>query len=277
MKLLAAAALVLALALPAHADNEALCNRSIGKSVALLRKAHQKRISKCLRFANYACPLDSLAIQQSENRLRARLTEAGSACDLAVHVDAVPLASFGPESCPASWNECDALVPSIATLADLADCLVCIEAGSDARVRGQLDFPEAIENVQVRGCVRGLYEAMGQAVRVSMHQVESCAKEAERKPFACPVEDGPGSKLATLLDKMPKIALRCIEEGSSSISEEVQPLCNGSADSTEALSQCFQTLTRCLACEVANSTWGQAEDCISFSGSASCDGTLPPD
>lgn len=264
-----AVALVLALALPASADDETDCNRAIGKSVSLLRKSHQKRISKCLRFANFDCSLDSLAIEQSENRVRARVAGAGSSCDLAVNTGGIPLSSFGPAACPAAWNGCDAAVPAIATLSDLADCLVCVEVGHDRKVRDDLDFPPLIENIDERKCVRFLYEALGQAVRIGMHPVDECAKDTGHQPFACPVDASPETPFGRRLTKIERLADQC-DDATGMLGDDVKSLCNGTVTTTADLATCFNGLVRCITCRSANTTYGQSEDCAAAAAPWDC-------
>jgi hypothetical protein len=264
-----AAALLLTFALPAAADDEADCNRAIGKSVSLLRKSHQKRISKCLRFANFDCSFDSLAIEQSENRVRARVAGAGSSCDAAVNGQGLPVSSFGPTACPAAWNACDVAVPAIATLADLADCLVCVEVGYDRKVRDDLDFPLQIEDNDERRCVRFLYEALGQAVRIGMHPVNECAKDAERQPFACPVDPSPATPFGRRLTKIERLADKC-DDATGMLGDDVKSLCNGTVTTTTDLATCFNGLVRCITCRSANTTYGQTEDCVAAAAPWDC-------
>ena len=272
---LIAATMIVAIALPAYADFESDCHRTIGKSVARLRKAHQKRISKCLRFGNYDCPADWLVIDQAENRLRARLTEPGTDCEQAVNTDGLPVSSFGPTSCPDSWNNCDVATPAITTLADLAECLVCIETGHDRRVRSEIDFPATIADLNVRVCVRGAYEGMAQAVRVAMHQVERCIDDIPGKPFNCPVDFSPDSSVAPILDRLALNSSRCLVNGV--LPDEVDRLCNKAMVGAGDVTECIHRLTKCMACEVTNSTWGQSQDCAAVSGDWTCNGDSPPD
>jgi len=270
----ALAAGVALIATSAAADSESDCNRSIAKAVAHLRKSHQKRISKCLRFGNYDCPLDWLVIDQAENAVRSKVAGSGSDCDVAVHTDGIPVSSFGPAACPDSWNHCDVEVPAIATLDDLADCLVCIETGHDLRVRDEIDFPQAIDDLAVRSCVRSGYEGMAQAVRVATHHVDRCAAEAGAKPFDCPVDFSPGSSAGSILARIAHDTSRCIVDGT--LPDAARRTCTLAMTSQADVTQCFDRLARCIACQAANATWEQGLDCAAFAGIWTCNGESAP-
>src|SRR6185503_8812616 len=122
----------------------------------------------------------------SENALRDVVSGPTSECRAAVDTDGVPLSSFGPATCPAAWNGCDVAVPAIASLEDLAECLICVSTGHDRKLRAEFDFSYPSENNE-RRCTRSAKKGLMSVVGASMRAVTKCA-DGGTQPFSCAVD-----------------------------------------------------------------------------------------
>ncbi|RMF22284.1 MAG: hypothetical protein D6760_07755, partial [Deltaproteobacteria bacterium] len=271
------AALVLSLGSPAPAQtgNEVLCNQDIAKAVLALQRAYATDLGRCLRLGNFQeCPDPALevGIQRGESRLSNKL-KPGSHCDSAVNVDGVALSRFGPITCPAAWNQCDVSVGSIDTLSDLDDCLRCMNYGIAVHYRRLLDLGRTGSlTPDDRKCLRATVLATGKAFLKSFKEVVKCARGGV-KPFACPADDSTGSRFAKALEAIQKKVARCRNEAGvrGEISRNLHKVTRRPILSAADYAGELQTVSRCMACQLANVTFGQDQDCPGFSGMLRCD------
>ncbi len=273
---LIACSLSLTLALPAVAnavDAQAVdaCHQAIAKGMAAVSRGRIALVMRCLKNGNYdACAETDLHAQAHENELVNAVTSAGSDCQAAIDSGAA-VSDFGPVSCGNEWEDCDTEVPSITTLDDLAQCLLCNERGFDFEIRHEVGLPrvEPTDSDENR-CTRRIFRLAAYTIRKSSYDTAACA-EGNTKPFACPVDPSENSRfgrsLATFTDS---IAMCGIDEGKAP--GALVAMCEGTATDAASLTSCFTGIAKCLACHTANSTLGQSDDCAAFSGFARCDG-----
>ncbi len=263
----------------AAATNEEQCNQDIAKIVVKLQRAYASRFGACVRSDLYlGCPDTGDAIKRQEKQLRQKVSGAKSHCALAVEGDGVPVSSFGPVSCPAAWNECDTTVPTIDTLDDLADCLVCVNRGIALHYRFLLDLPEPTLLVRSdQKCLRAVEKAARKAFVTGIKEIARCGRGGV-KPFSCPVSDDPNeTKFGRALAKITRKVFRCTDESGvrGAIGRGVGLMCHRAVVSPQDLDQCLAETSRCLACQTSNAMLGQSQDCPAFSGLRNCAG-LPP-
>ncbi len=264
--------LSIALAGAALADDIDACHQAVTTRVAAIKKARIAQLSRCLKFASYDdCAINGVRIAAEENSLRNRVADDTGPCAAALAAGSV-LADFGPTSCAPEWNDCDVAVPTIATLDDLAECLVCQQQGYDLRIRATLGWPRPAptDRDELR-CTRTLGILGAFAVRKAAVDLSRCARGGA-KPFDCPVDDADGTRLAGGLLKIERKAPRCrIDEGAAP--GALANLCGGMAGDQDGITACFTSLARCLACRTANAALDQNQDCATFSTDPTCTGT----
>lgn len=280
MKILVAAALALAIAAsavppaPAAEDDAAdRCHQAIARGQAAVKRGRIAQVGRCLKSLAYDTCLETdshTAIH--ENELRNHVSGASGECQAALDAGAV-VADFGPAACESSWEDCDAEVPSVTTLDDLAGCLICQERGYDFEIRHELGLPRpAPADPDERRCTRRLARLVTTTIRKAVLDTALCARGGA-KPFSCPVDTTTQSRFGKALAKFGRNVAACrVDEGKAP--GALANLCGGTATDAAGLTLCFEGLARCLACRTANSALGQAEDCTALSGFADCDGTF---
>jgi len=269
--------LVLSLAIvaaaPSAGDATAVddCHRAISRGMAAVARGRIAQLGRCLKSLSYdSCIETDSHTAIHENELRNHVAGATSRCRAAIDSGA-SVSDFGPLTCVAAWEDCDLEVPSITTLDDLADCLVCVERGFDFEIRAELGMPRpAPADSDERRCTRRIARLVSTAVRKSILDAAACA-EGNTKPFACPVDLSQDSRFGHALATFERSIATCrLDEGEAP--GVLVNLCGGTATDAASLTACFTGLATCLACQTANSALGQNEDCAAFSGFAGCDG-----
>lgn len=272
----AVVALCFGLVLPASAlavDAAAVdaCHKAITKGMSAASRGHIAIVGRCLAGNRYMdCPvIDQHAIAH-ENELRHMVAGENSACQAALDSGAT-LADFGPTSCDNEWNDCDTAVPAIASLDDLAECLVCQERGRDFEIRDTLGLPRPAptDNDESR-CTKRLARLVAKTIRKVLIDTATCAR-GNVKPFSCPADPTAESRFGRALATFPKNVGFCgIDDGKAP--GALMNLCGGVATDEASLATCLGGVAKCLACRTANSALGQSADCAAFSGFAGCDG-----
>jgi DNA-binding beta-propeller fold protein YncE len=271
--------LVVALQSDVVAD-EAECNLDIATSSEALARSHEARLKRCLkRSQNNACAPFDFHVGAAENALRALITDPGGACAAAVNVVAVPLASFGPGAvCRDAGGSasCEAEVPAITTLDELADCLICLQGAMSQEVEKRIASSNRYSDGFEARCIRSLFNAATRAARKARKAVERCARGGTQ-PFACPVDDAPDGKFGKALAVIDKKVARCKDVAGvpGQLGHDFMgTLCADGPSATNAeLSACYADSMRCMTCLFANRVLGQSQDCIDFSG-VTCHGTV---
>ncbi|RMF25556.1 MAG: hypothetical protein D6760_00730, partial [Deltaproteobacteria bacterium] len=265
----------LALGPPAWAQtNEILCNQDLAKVSFGLLRAYSAHFERCIRFENYPdCPdpAGDVGVVRAENKLADALGP-DSHCSAAVETDGAPVSSFGPTTCPAAWNGCDALVPSIDTLDDLERCLRCVHYGTAMRYRALLALPDAGSlSANDRKCLRATEKAAAKAYLKAAKEVVKCGRGAV-KPFNCPADDGPGTRLGKALERIARKVGRCRDEAGTrgAISAKIREVTRHAIMSPSDYTEALEELSRCMSCIAANLMFGQAQDCAAFSGLWRC-------
>ncbi|RMD82951.1 MAG: hypothetical protein D6815_07865, partial [Candidatus Dadabacteria bacterium] len=254
--------------------NEVLCNQDLANVSYKLQRAYAAALGRCIRFMNYpdcSDPASDFGVLRSQDKLAAALAP-GSHCDTAVSTDGVPVSNFGPTTCPAAWNDCDLVVPSIDTLSDLEQCLRCVHYGMAMRYRSLLDLPDAsVISSNDRKCVRATEKATSKAYLKSVKEVLKCGRGGV-KPFACAADDSPGTKLAKALEGIAKKAGRCRDETGTrgALGVAIYEMTRHAVESPVDYADALKELSRCMACQEANLIFGQAQDCAAFSGLWRC-------
>jgi len=258
---------------PAHATAVDDCHQAIARGMAGVARGRIAQVGRCLKSLNYDTCIETdshTAIHETE--LRNRVSDLNSDCQAAVDGGA-SVADFGPLTCPDAWEDCDAEVPTITTLDDLADCLVCVERGLDFEIRAELGMPRlAPDDSDERRCTRRIARMVSTTVRKSILDAAACA-DGNVKPIACPVDAGEESRFGKAMSKFERSIATCrLDEGEAP--GALVNLCGGTATDAASLTACFTGLARCLACYTSNAALGQSEDCAATSGFAGCDGML---
>ena len=252
----------------ARAD-EAGCNVDIARTSARLVFSHLSALNRCIKFGNYNdCAVSDNHIERSEAKLRARISAPNGKCAAAVNGDGVPLSRFGPLSCPDAGASCDAAVPFIADLDDLADCLVCVHAGQSAVYRARLDLPDEVPGSSNEAkCVRSVVSTTAKAMRTGGKEVARCGKGGIQ-PFDCPADDGLDTRFAKDLEKIIAKIAKCRDADGQqgSLSGASAGLCGGLASTPLGLRVCTQSIARCMVCQNANAIFNQSQDCLVYSG-----------
>lgn len=273
-----AVSLALALGLPSQAgavDLQAVdrCHQALLRGLAAVSRGRISLVGRCLKEDNWdACPETDLHAIAHENELRNMVAGPSSWCRAAIDSGA-SLADFGPDACASDWADCDAEIPSIASLEDLAECLVCQQRGFDFRLRGEFGLPRAEpSDPDERRCTRSVARLVSKTARVAIFDTASCASGGI-KPFACAVDAGNASRFGAALARYTKTIARCgIDEGRAP--GALANFCGGSAADAAGLAACFADVTKCVACRTANTALGQSDDCVAFSGVTDCDGNF---
>ncbi|MFN2426465.1 MAG: hypothetical protein ABR587_15355 [Candidatus Binatia bacterium] len=263
------------LAAPERAGAYAIddCHRAISRGMQGVARGRIAQVGRCLKSLNYdACIETDSHTAIHENELRNHVTGAASSCRQALDSGAA-VADFGPTSCADLWAGCAAEVPSISTLDDLANCLICHERGFDFAIRAELGMPRpAPADADERRCTRRIARLVSTTVRKSILDAAACAR-GNVKPFACAVDVTSESRFGAALAKFARAVAACgIDQGKAP--GALVNLCGGAATDAASLTDCFTGLAKCLACHSANSALGQSEDCATLSGFAGCDGML---
>jgi len=274
-KSLSVACFLLAIAmvtpLPARAATIDDCHQAIARGMAGVARGRIAQVGRCLKSLNYdACIETDSHTAIHETELRNRVSAVTSDCQAALD-EGASVADFGPLACPDAWEDCDTEVPSIATLDDLADCLICVERGLDFEIRAELGMPRpAPADSDERQCTRRIARLVSTTVRKSILDAAKCA-DGNIKPFACPVDATEESRFGKALSKFERNIATCrIDDGEAP--GALANLCGGTATDAASLTACFTGLARCLACYTSNAALGQSEDCAATSGFAGCDG-----
>ncbi len=260
-----------ALAVDADAVNR--CHQDIVRAIAGVKRGRIAQVGRCLKSLNYdACVETDEHTAIHENELRRRVAGDSSSCRAAIASGAA-VADFGPATCGNEWAGCDAEVPAITTIDDVAECLVCAERGYDFEIRHELGLPRAApDDADERRCTRRVARLVSTTIRKAVPDAASCA-DGGAKPFACPVDASTESRFGRALSKFARAFSKCrVDEGRAP--GALANLCEGTAIDAAGLTACFEELAKCLACRTANGALGQAEDCAAFSGFARCDGML---
>lgn len=249
------------------------CHQAILRGMAAVSRGRIALVGRCLKDGKFdSCGETDFHVIPHENELRNFIAGPASSCRAAIDSGAA-LADFGPTSCHSDWAGCDAAVPSIASLEDVAECLVCQEKGFDFRMRSDLGMPRPTPaDADERRCNRGIARLVTNTVRKVVFDTMACAKGGT-KPFDCAVDASSGSRFGAALASFGKAIGRCaVDQGKAP--GILASLCGGSATDTAGLTSCFNGLARCIACRTADSGLGQGLDCVAFSGVADCDGTF---
>jgi hypothetical protein len=275
--LLIAAIATIAAAPPASAAVDAgavdRCHQSLLRGLAAVSRGRIALVGRCLKEDNWqACPENDLHALAHENELRAFVAGPSSKCRDAVDSGA-SVADFGPTSCSAEWEGCDVEVPVVATLEDIAECLICQQRGYDFRLRAILGLPRPMpSDAEERRCTKSVARLVSKTIRLAIFDSAACAA-GETKPFACAVDATSGSRFGRALAKFGRTIARCrVDEGRAP--GALAAFCDGATSDAAGLTACFTATARCLACRSANSALGQSQDCVAFSGLADCDGAL---
>lgn len=264
-------AVVTATPLPTHADATGDCHQAIARGMAGVARGRIAQVGRCLKSLHYdACIETDSHTAIHETELRNRVSNLTSDCQAAID-NGASIADFGPLTCPDAWENCDTEVPSIATLDDLADCLICVERGLDFEIRAELGMPRpAPADSDERRCTRRIARMVSTTVRKSILDAAACA-DGNAKPFACPVDAGEESRFGKSLSKFERSIATCrLDEGEAP--GALLNLCGGTAADAAGLTACFTGLAKCLACHTSNTALGQSEDCAATSGFPGCDG-----
>jgi len=270
----AAALVVLSFAAPSLAvDDEAVdaCHQAILRGLAAVDRGRIAHVGRCLKEGNYdGCVETDFHAAVHENELRNHVAGETSDCAAAL-ASGASLDEFGPTTCSNEWESCDTEFPSISSLSDLAECLLCQERGYDLYFRSVLGMPRpAPTDTGERRCTRLVAGMVNNTIRKSIYDTMACA-EGNTKPFACPVDATGDSRFGAALAKFAKrIALCGIDDGEAP--GVLVHLCGGTATDAASLTECFRGFAKCIACRTANTALDQAEDCVAFSGYAGCDG-----
>jgi len=273
---LAALALCCSLTLPAAAqaqDASAVdaCHKAITKGMSAASRGHIAVVGRCLAGGRYAdCQETDQHAIAHENELRHMVAGEKSACQAALDSGAT-LNDFGPTSCGNAWNDCDTVVPVIANLDDLAECLVCHERGFHFEIRDAIGLPRPAptDNDESR-CTKRLTRLVSKTIRKVLLDTATCAR-GNVKPFSCPADASAASRFGRALATFPKNVGFCdIDEGKAP--GALMNLCGGVATDEASLATCLGGLAKCLACHTTNSALGQSADCAAFSGFGDCDG-----
>lgn len=268
--------LVTAAATPALAVDPAAvdrCQQDILRSITAVMRGRTAHIGRCLKELNYdACVVTDLHTAVHENELRNHVAGASSSCQAAVASGAA-VSDFGPATCTGEWGDCDTAVPAIATLDDLAECLICQQKGYDLEERSVLGLPRtAPTDPDERACTRRLARLVSNTIRKSTIDAAACAKGGT-KPFTCPVDATTASRFGHALATFPRNVATCgIDQGRSP--GALVNLCGGAETDTAGITSCFTGLAECIACRTGNSALDQSSDCAAFSGFADCDGVF---
>lgn len=258
---------------PAHATAIDDCHQAIARGMAGVARGRIAQVGRCLKSLNYdACIETDSHTAIHEIELRNRVSDPNSDCLAAIDGGA-SVADFGPLTCPDAWEDCDTDVPSITTLDNLTDCLICVERGLDFEIRAQLGLPRPTPaDSDERQCTRRIARMVTTTVRKSILDAAACA-DGNAKPFACPVDTGEDSRFGKALSKFERSIATCrLDEGEAP--GALANLCGGTAADAADLTACFIGLAKCLACYTSNAVLGQSEDCAATSGFAGCDGML---
>jgi len=269
-------ALAIALASPslaAAADPVAVekCRRAVLSGLAADARGQVSILGRCLKTNRYdTCPVSDYHSEFHETELVKRIAGASSACQAALDSGSV-VSDFGPATCTDEWGDCDVEVPAIATLDDLAACLVCQQRGFNALVRDTFGMPRAapVDRDENR-CDKRIAKLVTTTVRLSIFDADKCSKGGI-KPFACPVDVSTDTRFGRALATFGKKIASCGIDAGKAPGALVN-LCNGAATNSAGLTTCFTELAKCLACRTTNSALEQSQDCIAFSGLADCDG-----
>ncbi len=265
---IAVVALLLAFVMPgiARAD-EAGCNEDIGRYTTSLLESHGSQLSRCIRFRNYDdCARVEGHVKDAQTDLVRRLTSENRDCYEAVVVEAVPLARFGPPTCPAAGLDCDFDVPSLDTVGDLADCLNCIGLALADDYRAMLGLPTDANFARFeQKCIKSIVNATTKAARFAKRSIEQCAAGGT-KPFDCPVDLG-DQKIARKFASIAKRAAMCRDADGTrgAVSGASAGLCGGVA-STDELATCMEGIALCQACTSVNRIYEQNQDCSALAG-----------
>lgn len=249
------------------------CHQAVLRGLAAVSRGRIALVGRCLKEGKFdSCGETDFHVIPHENELRNFVAGASSSCQAALDSGA-SVADFGPVTCESDWADCDTAVPAIATLDDLAECLVCQEKGFDFRLRESFGMPRATPaDPDERRCNRGITRLVTNTVRKVIFDTAACASGGT-KPFACAVDATTGSRFGRALATFGKAVDRCgLDEGRAP--GILASLCGGTSSTAAELTSCFTGIARCMACRTANSGLGQAEDCVAFSGVADCDGTF---
>lgn len=262
------------------ASLEGRCNKKLATATAKLFSAQAKSNAQCVGGGNYDSECRrTAAVEKLEARVRKAVASERSACRAAVETDGVPLSSFGPTACPNERAGCERLVPSIDSLEDLADCLICTQLGRFASFRFDVGLPvEGATRTEDQNCMRKVYRMLTKAVAAGDKSVAKCGG-AGAKPFSCPPDNAPGSALADALLKVDAAIDQCeLPAGQAGpLSDLVATLCRTTLADAAELKQCASGLARCAVCRYANVAYDQSVDCPAFSGRADCDAGSFPD
>jgi len=257
--------------LAAPGTPEDRCHQAIVLGMAGIKKGRVGQLSRCLKFGNYddCVETDSHTVEH-ENDMRRRVAGESSSCQAAIDAGA-SVADFGPATCGKEYVGCDAEVPAVNSLDDVAGCLICHERGFDALIRDTLGWPRPFpDDPDERRCTRAIGRFTAHAVKKAIYETARCALGAS-KPFACPVDASPESRFGRALAVIERSVAGCgVDDGEAP--GALANLCGGQASDQAQLSACFVGLAKCLACRGANSALDQSEDCAAFSGFAGCDG-----
>lgn len=261
--------------LDAHAvDAEAVdrCHQAILRGLAAVSRGRIALVGRCLKDGKFdSCGETDFHVIPHENELRNFLAGPASDCRTAIASGAA-LADFGPTTCDSDWADCSAAVPAIATLEDMAECLVCQQKGFDFRMRADFGMPRPLpSDADERRCNCGIARLVTNTVRKAVFDTMACASGGS-KPFACAVDATSGSRFGAALATFGKAIDRCgLDQGRAP--GILASLCSGTETNAAGLTTCLAGLARCIACRTANSGLGQSADCVAFSGVPDCDGT----
>lgn len=258
-------------ALAVDADAVDRCHQDIARAIAGVKRGRIAQVGRCLKSLNYdACIETDEHTAIHENELHNRVAGDSSSCRAAIE-SGVTVAEFGPTACGNEWAGCDVEVPTITTIEDVAECLVCAELGYDFEIRHELGMPRpAPEDADERRCTRRIARMVTTTIRKAVLDTAACAGGGT-KPFSCPVDASGESRFGRALAKFARSISKCrVDEGRAP--GALANLCEGSAMDAAGLTACFEGLAKCLACRTANGVLGQGEDCAAFSGFTRCDG-----
>lgn len=262
-------------AAPRAVDADAVdgCHQAILKGQAAVSRGRIAIVGRCLKDGRWdSCPDNDNHGVAHENELRNWVAADSSNCRAALDSGAV-LADFGPLACEDSWGGCDVEVPAIATLDDLAECLVCQQRGLDFALRAELGLPRTPpDDIDERRCTRRLARLVSNTVRKATFDTAACASGLA-KPFACAPDSGGDSRFGRARATFAKNVASCrLDEGKAP--GALAGLCGGDAADAAGLTTCLEGVAICLACQAANAALGQGLDCAALSGFARCDGTF---
>ncbi len=275
LAIISAATLTFYAATPAVADNEALCNQDITKSVKGLRNAYAKVSAKCVK-RGFLCSLGTYRVSVKMDDLRKKVSGQGSACYAAVTTDGASVSDFGPgATCPSSFSAAATETP-IVTLEDLAECLIQGQRTYANRLIDRLQLRDvaffSYEEKNEAKCINKVYRSAVKAWKSAAAQVARCAKGGV-KPFACSLDLSDGSKFSRALDHIDKRVAACKDAAGvvGGLSGDVLRRCHRHISEPADLVGCVREAAICVSCRDTNALYELGQDCAVLAQSRTCD------